>query len=480
MPKLSSPSFKVVIKSKPLSDGTYPVRLQSNWHGQSEVSLGISLSSPSDFDKVRQRVRKSVRNSAVFNRIIEQKLLIVNQDYMTKLSSGVTVFTHRGLLDCIRSTGVDTSDNGSLVSSCFTYVMKKKIVGTAGYYKVSMNHVIRCYGDVSLTEITDGDKFLEYLDGRGICDSTRRTILTLFAAVWQNAVSRGAVPSSCKFPIAPEVYNRLRRNVRPYHLDEFQLEVLYEHYMRSVLTTECFIDIDLRRTMSIKNGSNGIISGHVEFSKPFNEIIRRGSMDWAMAIYGCMLFCGGASPIDMGKMKVGEGFVEFVKDGKRAWKVSGMRSKTGRQFCRTIRISPLTEAFFRPFIETADERQGYLFNILRISHDDDRDITDRGIERRRMRSFSNLVNPLLVKLWGELNAIISEENKRNNRSRNLIDVNCRMYSARHSFGTVSLSKSGNINALCSQMGRSPSGIATYVHMLMEDELLMEESEKLGF
>ena len=95
MPKLSSPSFKVVIKSKPLSDGTYPVRLQSNWHGQSEVSLGISLSSPSDFDKVRQRVRKSVRNSAVFNRIIEQKLLIVNQDYMSKLSSGVTVFTHR-------------------------------------------------------------------------------------------------------------------------------------------------------------------------------------------------------------------------------------------------------------------------------------------------------------------------------------------------------------------------------------------------
>lgn len=481
MPRVSSPSFRVVVKRKVLRDGTYPVRLSCNWHGQSEIGLGFSLPSPSMFDVVRQRVKRSCPNHSLYNKVIEEKLSIVSNDYLSKLRDGVTVFTSHGLLECLRSEGADVGSDGSLVSSCFERVIAKKSYGTSNYYKVLKNHVIRCYGDVSMVDIVDGEKFLSYLDGLDVVDGTRRTLLTLFNAVWQYNIEKGYLPSTCKFPIGKSVINSYVSESRPYHLNVYQLEVLYNHYLKSVLSLENAIRIGLLRGLDIKNGgTGGNVSLDLDFALSYDEIISRGSMTWAMALYGCMVFLGGASPVDMGKMKVGEGFVEIVKDGKRYWKVSGYRSKTGVRFGRDILINSLTKAFFLPFLETADSRDGYLFNILRISPDDKRDITNKRIERLRMRSFSNLVNPLIKELWPVLNEQIRQENKHRAIPHNLIDEDGRFYSARHSFGTVALSRSSDINALCSQMGRSASGISTYIHALTEDELLIEESNKIGF
>lgn len=481
MPKISSPSFKIVVKRKVLSDGSYPVRIVCNWHGQSEVSLGISLSSPSDFDKVRQRVKKSCPNHSLYNKTIEEKLGIVTSDYLSKLRGGVTVFTAKGLLDCLRASGSDGGADGSLVSSCFARVIAKKSYGTSNYYKVLKNHVIKCYGDVSMSEIVDGEKFVSYVDGLDIVDGTRKTLLTLFRAVWEYNVEKGYIPESCKFPIGKSVISGYVGTSRPYHLNVYQLEVLYNHYLRSVLEMENAAKIEISRGVDMRNGGNGgRVNIPLDFAVPYEKIIERGSMTWAMALYGCMVFCGGASPVDMGKMRVGEGFVEIEDGGKRYWKVSGRRSKTGVPFGRRIIINSLTKAFFLPFLETAASRGNYLFNILRISSDDTRDITDKRAERLRLRSFSNLVNPLVKGLWVELNAIISKENEGRAIPRNLIDEGGRFYSARHSFGTVALSRTTDLNSLCSQMGRSASGISTYIHALTEDELLIAESNKIGF
>lgn len=478
MPKLSSPSFRVVIKGKVLRDGTYPIRIQCNWHGQSEIGLGISLSSISDFDKVRQCVRKTVPNHQLLNQTIEQRLLVVRQDYLSKVASGVTDFTAKGLLDCLRSDSVPV-DN-SLVSSCFDHVMGDKGFGTANYYKVAKNHVIRCYGDVPMRTIKDGDKFVEYLRGRSLKDSTMRAVITLFGAVWADAVERHLIPSDVEFPIKRSFIKKLSREYSLLYLNEYQFDELKEHYLFSVLEPYNAANIIIAEQVAERNNGTRQSKRAPVFNLPYEEIIKRGSLTWAEALYGCMVICGGASPIDMGKMRLGEGFREVVVNGVRYWKVYGQRSKTRKSFRRTIPINSITSAFLLPFIETAASRDNYLFNIMKLGADDDKDLTDKKNQRIRMDSFGNLINPKLKELWGILNGIIEEKNKKRVRSRGLIDLDCTMYSARHCFGTVHLSRSGNIHALCSEMGRSASGISTYIHALTEDEQLAEDSEKLGF
>lgn len=478
MPRLSSPSFKVVIKGKALSDGTYPIRIQSNWHGQSEVGLGISLPSLSDFDKARQRVRKTVPNHQLINQTIEQRLLVVRQDYLSKVASGVTDFTAKGLLDCLRSESVPV-DN-SLVSSCFDHVMNGKCFGTSNFYKVTKNHVIRCYGDVPMRTITDGEKFMSYLRGRGLKESTMRTVATLFGAVWADAVERHLIPYDVEFPIKKSVIKRLSRNSSLLFLNEYQLELLYEHYLMSVLELRNAGDIIVANEVMKKMNSTLRSHHDLEFKLSYEEIIKRGSMTWAEAIFGCMVFCGGASPIDLGKMKLGEGFKEVIIGGKRYWKVSGLRSKTNKPFNRNIPVNALTSAFLLPFINTAASRGGYVFNVMRLGSDDDKDLSDNRNQRIRMDAFSNLINPKLKELWDVLNEKIKHENSLRHSKKGLIDTGCTIYSARHCFGTVHLSRSGNIHALCSEMGRSASGITTYIHQLTDDEKLAEDSEKLGF
>lgn len=478
MPRLSSPSFKVVIKGKALSDGTYPIRIQSNWHGQSEVGLGISLPSLSDFDKARQRVRKTVPNHQLINQTIEQRLLVVRQDYLSKVASGVTDFTAKGLLDCLRSESVPV-DN-SLVSSCFDHVMNGKGFGTSNFYKVTKNHVIRCYGDVPMRTITDGEKFMSYLRGRGLKESTMRTVATLFGAVWSDAVERHLIHSDVEFPIKKSVIKRLSRNSSLLFLNEYQLELLYEHYLMSVLELRNAGDIIVANEVMKKMNSTLRSHHDLEFKLSYEEIIKRGSMTWAEAIFGCMVFCGGASPIDLGKMKLGEGFKEVIIGGKRYWKVSGLRSKTNKPFNRNIPVNALTSAFLLPFINTAASRGGYVFNVMRLGSDDDKDLSDKRNQRIRMDAFSNLINPKLKELWDVLNEKIKHENSLRHSKKGLIDTGCTIYSARHCFGTVHLSRSGNIHALCSEMGRSASGITTYIHQLTDDEKLAEDSEKLGF
>lgn len=475
MPRLSQPSFKVVVKSKVLrSSGQYPVRIQANWLGQSEIGLGISLSSPNDFDKKRMHVKKGVPNAALFNRIIDEKLMIVQNDFMEKRRSGVTAFTAKGLLDCLRVDSSQGTVDRSLVSSCFDSLMSEKRVQTGSYYKVARNHVIRCYGDVPLASIVDGVKFIRYLDGLGLSDASKRAILTLFRAVWLRAVRDGVVPKSLDCPVSDESISRLRRGNRVQFLSEFQFNVLCKWWLKQLYGQRpdadyfsCPVHWDSFNERDYESDVRGIVMSD-------NEIVSRdGGQFYAVGMYLAMVMLNGLSPCDMSELMLDD--VRVVHDGLRsAWRFDKPRRKTGKVFHVTCKRTVLARIIIEPWLRTAHKRGGRIFNITRLDGDDRADLRSDAVVRRRLNVFNNLVNPRLKEVfkWLNRNEIADDRQK--------IDEGSTLYSARHTFASLFLEKSGNISALCSALGRSANSIATYCHALTEDSKLMDELDKMPF
>lgn len=470
MPRLSSPSFKVVVKRKVLGDGSYPVRIQSNWLGQSEVGLGFSIPSLSHFDKARQRVKKSCPNHDLFNTIIEQKLAIVRKDYLTKLESGINVFTAKGLLDCLRAGGIVANDK-RLVSSCFEACCRSRSItlGTQRYYGTVKRHVIKCYGDVPMSEIIDGQKYLSYLDGLGVGDATKRINITTFRAVWEYAVENDLIPFSCPFPIKKSVIKRFNRTPRVQFLTDGQLSSLVAYYLGLVLKPEYVSWMFGSWSLTEKKQFN--LEDAVALTD--EQMVSRSKWGdgerYSIMMYLIMSIFGGLSPVDLGKMKVGDLKKFRDKDGDWSWCCDGNRTKTGTEFHPLCKVNCLSELLFEPFIRTAHLREGYLFNIL---YEEGIDLSEKYYERSRMNVFSGLVNRHLKKVWKRLNANVGEGGQ-------LIDEDTVFYSARHTFASRFVDKSGNISALCSILGRSPNNIATYVHVLTDKQRLSDEVSKLG-
>ena len=71
----------------------------------------------------------------------------------------------------------------------------------------------------------------------------------------------------------------------------------------------------------------------------------------------------------------------------------------------------------------------------------------------------------------ELNSTLGDDEK--------VPTGMSFYSARHSFATNYVKRSGNLSALASMMGRSPNTIATYINTLTNESDLLAERLKMN-
>ena len=464
MPKLSQPTFRCIVRSKPLSDGQYPVRLLVNWKGQSELSLGISLPSPSLFDSSRQLVKKSCPNSKMLNQVIQSKKSELEKARLVLDATGQT-YSHRELVSSVKKPQTVEEIDRSTFSSLFNDFMLDKRLGASRQYDTVLKHLLSVYGDVRMDSV-DGRLFLRYAESKGWSASYRKMVFALWKAVHEHGIEEGIL--SKPFTIKKKMVGKVQRPVERYcFLSERQLDFLINQYLLTVCGA---------------NGAEIAVKRHVvkhlsmkpEFIMSFDEITKRGSKTWAMGLYLAMVLMSGLSPIDMAKMRVDDlGEEVDAESGKLCWTYTGSRTKTGVGFQWPVVQTSLAKAILLPFIKTAHKRDGLLFNILRSEFETKVvDMNDEKSVRSKMVTFFNLINPKLKELWKELNSKLADKTMK-------FDEGLTMYSGRHSFASKYVNHSDNLGVLATVMGRSISTLSVYVHRIKESQTLMTEIGKLG-
>ena len=463
MPRLSQPTFRCIVRSKPSSDGQYPVRLQVNYKGQSELSLGISVPSPSLFDKARQLVKKSCPNSKMLNQVIQSKKSELEKARLVLDATGET-YSHRELVSSVKKPMTVEDVDRSTFSYLFKDFTLDKRYGASCQYKTVLKHLISVYGDVRMDSV-DGRLFMRYAESKGWSPAYRKTVLALWRAVHEHGIEGGVL--SKPFSITKKMVAKLPKPVERYtFLSERQLDYLFQEYLIDVCGANG-AEIAVKRKV-VKN-----MTMNPEFIMSFDEITKRGSRTWVMGMYIAMVLLKGLAPVDMAKMRV-EDLVEEVdaETRKLCWTYEGSRSKTGVAFKFPVMQTSLAKAVLIPFIKTAHKRNGLLFNILRSEFEDKVvDLRDEKSVRSKLDTFFNCINPKLKSLWKEFNAGLKDKTL-------TFDEDLTMYSGRHSFACKFVNHSSSLGVLGTVMGRSINTLGVYVHKIKESQTLMDEIKKL--
>lgn len=467
MPRLTQPQFKAIAKTRALSDGSFAIRMRCQWKGQSQVSLGFSVPSLSDFDSKRGMVRKSCVNSSMFNKIIQSALLKCQQHYLSLVSSG-TPFDSSVLLSCLREELTPDSCSGNTLSEVFCRYLSGKREGSKRQYRTVLSHLIKVYGDVDITLVRDGKRLWAYVEGLDWTDNTKRTFYALANAVFEWCREEEGV--GCEFPIPKRQYKKIRRNVgRLTYLNSKQFEWLYTRYCIANIVDGA--EYSVFRQVSKSNG----YGRKFVFSRSDDEIIERSvrNPSWAASMYLAMVLFWGLAPVDMALLRLSDLKEEFI-DGMPCWYVRGLRCKTGVSYNFPIIRNAFSESILLPYIRTAHKRGGYLFNIIRTEKEAKVvDVSDELSMRRKMMAFSNIINPMLKDLWMRMN----EETK----GIGVVDVEkTSLYSARHTFASLFLARDGSLGGLATGMGRSINTLGVYVHQINETSVMMEEAAKMDF
>ena len=468
MPRLSLPSVRVLVRAKPLKDGSYPLCIQVNYKGQSEYRLSISVPSLSSFDKNRQRIKSSVPNSKKLNEEIVSVLGRLD-DYRRELDDAGVEYTHRSLLDCLRggsssSSSVPVVHSVPLISEVFGSFIVGKRDGSMRQYGTIVNHLKSCFGgDVEFSSMAGcGDKIVSYVAGKGWADSYARIFYSLFNAVWDYALDEGIV--DVPFPVSKRVTKRLCRNGRRKEfLNESQLDYLEERYLFSCL-----------RNAANVYCSDKVSSGTSQMKPDFlysdEEIIKRGCRSWVLGLAAIMTRFSGLAPIDMGHFRL-----EDLHDRGTYWHIYGNRKKTGIPYNFTLTKNSINNALLLPYIRTAHLRNGLLFNILRFEGEDKVvDLSDEVSVAGKLRTFGNLINSKLRDIWKEFNVEFER------RGMVLIPEDTPFYGMRHSYASKYLAHSDNLLGLATTMGKSISGLSQYVHSIQEESVLVDINKKIGF
>ena len=469
MPRLSLPSIRVLVRAKPLKDGSFPLCLQVNYKGQSEYRLSITVPSLTSFDKNRQRIKSSVPNSKKLNEEIVSVLNRV-EDYRRKLDDSGVEYTHRSLLDCLRGGSSSSSSSDvpvhsvPLISEVFGSFIVGKRDGSMRQYNTVVNHLKKCFGgDVEFRSLAGcGDKVISYVANMGWADSYARIFYALFNAVWDYALDEGIV--DVPFPVSKRVTKRFNRNGRRMQfLNESQLDYLEERYLFSCLRNAANVYCS-------DKVSSGTSHMRPDFLYSDEEIIKRGSRSWVLGLAAIMIRLSGLAPIDMGYFRL-----EDLHDRGTYWHIYGNRKKTGYPFNFTLSKNSINNALLLPYIRTAHLRNGLLFNILRFDGEKTVvDLSDEVSVAGKLRTFGNLINEKLRDIWKEFN----KEFER--RGMLLIPENTPFYGMRHSYASKYLAHSDNLLGLATTMGKSVSGLSQYVHAIQEESVLVGINKKIGF
>lgn len=428
--KVSKATVSLQVRSaRKDNDGLSPVNVVVCWCGERKsLAAGVKVNA-SLWDAKKQIVKSKHQNSSVINSKLRSLVSSVESRIEELDASGKPYSAS----DCLMFDGLSDGSAdvvSKAVSGRTLHALGLKYINALGLRKntvqghqVSRKKFEELFGaDFDLCLLDDGKlkHFASHLSS-SMSEGSVRALVSRVSGVYNWAVDSGLL-DGCQ-PIRWHYGRQLKMARRMYCLPEDVVKKMFEWVLDS------FGGKDIGYT----NKPNAVLC------------------------FCSMFILGGIAPIDFASLKA-ENVTDVEVDGVGYWKVSFRRRKTSQSASIMLAHDELkSRVLFGNYLLTSDDRGGYIFPIL----------TGDGDELVRVNNVMKRLKRKLVE-WFKAEGIEIDADKLS------------FYCARHSFASVYTNQpKASLRGLGTLMGRSVTGLDTYIHQLNGDAELVEASSVIS-
>ena len=440
--RVSLAKIRLYLKtSKKLADGSHPIMLMCSFNGRKEVSTSCSCI-PKYWDKKGECVKKGYPNWLVINSMIKKMkddAIAIRDEYerLGEVYKPSMILSPKKVLCAVRS------DLKTLISE---YIDEKGVdVSTAQKWWVVYRSVVKFNGgrEVIVNEVDESfcRRYGRYLkDDCGLAVGTVRSYLTKLSAIFHYCVMKGILSIS---PIKDWKYYQDYRDSK----NELYIHSRSMEFLMDMLVSEIIIKGD---------------GGRWSYRDDVDRLLDVNSKVYALYLYCIGYYLKGISPIDISLLKKSDIRHLSVK-GQGVYAIDGYRSKSGMPYkIRLLENSFLSNVLVRTML-MFNEGDYFLPTLNGFKGKD--------VKKRINNVYTSHKEDLLD--WFRLcNQKIVEHNMTNGDNVQLIDLNCRYYSYRHSYLMSEIQKPNvNLLKIATECGKSVRTLHQYITLLNDEDLI---------
>lgn len=423
-------------EGKTLSDGSNPIMVMVSFNGRKEKASGFSCV-PKYWDKKSQCVKKGFPNYAAINSSLAKikNELIERRNEFERL--GIR-YTPKMIIEGCREEL--SSKNGEVMELIDAYAAYKGLRESTIFNWHYLGHLLREYGIDDICELSRDMalRFPQWLSvEKKIKDGVVRMLIGKVKALCSYSLEQGVISIN---PMEGFKYlQKFGQSSKLLYIHHSSIEVIKE-YLENLM-----INVD-GKMWSYKDGV-------------LEELGDKNSSLFAIYFFMLDYLWQGLSPIDIALIKVEDIDVKRVGDDDfYAWDGKRMKTSVGVKV-RIPRHTRYVEMMMFPLMS----RVGYILPFF------DKNPNCSVDKKKRMlgTTFTSL-RPRLKEHFRKVNDIIVAKNMSDGTTIPLIDMDCNLYAARHSFAMNFMLKGGTPMALATLLGRSPNTLAQYLGQLEEE------------
>lgn len=438
--KTTMATVQLVLRTnKTLVDGTHPIMLRVQWKGRKEKSTGFACKE-ADWDSRHQLLKPRTLNAQTINKKLSMLLETAKARALEFAASGED-YTAADIL-----SDEERKESGSYAELVDRYIEAHQLRrNTVDSYYNSTMALEKIFGKGFLLEKLDTDIMLKGLNGSG------KPYISCAKSVARWALQRGLIVTDpFRFFQMPKTY---KTSKRVYYLSP-ETYAYVERYFKSLFLDGYMIELD------------STLLGLITFRKDMVEKLRKGRLQLvALFMFVIIYRLQGLSPVDV--LSLERQAVRIIKyKNKEYYSINTKRRKTGVAVPIRVPKSNISDILFSLANELKPDGK-YLLPYLEGKNEDER--------HKKVKSYNIHLSNFLRNILAKVNDIIAKDNQTTGRNVQEVDLQqvC-MYTARHTYASHYLQRpNANLQALCTLMGRSMSGIATYVHQLSSEAEIME-------
>lgn len=430
----------VLRTNKILSSGESPIMLRCSYHGMKEISTGYSCSIKY-WDKKNECCKKSYPNYIMINQELKKlkDRAISKRDWYIANNEA---YNSSMVLD-IRQSDINPiiNDAPTLIQR---YIDEKGLEAkTIEKWMIVSRSLVKFAGrSILINEIDESfcRRYARWLEGNGMKDGSIRSYLGKVGALCHYAIGLGLIK---KYPFETWKYHVQYRESK---------NELYIHYRSIEVMKEMFINECIETEGNSWRYREGVIEKLMDIHSEL----------YSHYLYLATVHCCGLSPVDLSFLKKVDIKVVEIK-GISCWAIDGNRSKTGNIYKIRLRKDDILSKLI---IETMlmFHSGEYLLPTLEGYKGKDK--------KKRVNNLYTYHGDNLVEWFRRINEEIVKRNVENNDNIPLIDLDCRYYSARHSYIMGEIQKPNvNLLRLATVTGKSVVTLHQYISLLGELDLV---------
>lgn len=424
--------------------GENPIYIVVCFGGRKEKSTGVFINERY-WNPLREEIRKSYPNAPVLNKMIndiKQRVIAKKNEYeyIGKKYTCSMLLEDDVVLDLSASSNVFKVIQDRYISEMGLNSNSIRL------YDYNFNVLKKYFGrdDFLINDITLSS-IKKLIKDSGLSDNSIRGICGRIAAVYNYAIGKGIVELG-DYPFKDWKYSqKYKKENRIYYLDAINLKKLRDY----------FLNIVIKWDGELWSYRDGI----------WENFEKRYSREFILCYFIMLFLCNGSAPIDVALL-TGSNCDRVKIDGEDYWKICFKRKKTNRPVTCLLKRNVLSIICFEHFLGRYSG--GYIYPILKDG------MTDKQITNA-VSKFCGYASDKLKEICREINEETIKSNVEKGLEEPLIDVDkMSLYVARHSKANDYLSHPGStIHGLATLMGRSVSGLDTYVHEISNDRDLAQ-------